>query len=165
MEATAIVGNATLTRRHVKIRVWVLVRSAIIVKVRFTRFLSEQQNLSSFTLQQGENVHKNTEDDALDVGLLLEDHSRQVEQHLIAAILQLRSFVDLCISNANAAELKVLCKDRLIVGRKAIGAIFVNHLRYSHDGAVKVEYWIAQHVARRVARLLVDRVRKARVLN
>lgn len=46
-------------------------------------------NSLPFTLQQRQNVYENAVDYVLNVGLLLKDHSGQVEQHLIAPILQL----------------------------------------------------------------------------
>lgn len=73
--------------------------------------LVHQKDLHTLALDEALHVRQDSEHHVLNRALLLENHSRQIQQDLIPLHLQLRLFVQLRIPQPDSAELQVRCKD------------------------------------------------------
>lgn len=112
--------------------------NSIIINIQSITECSILFNLHSLALNQALHMRKNAQHHMLNGALLLKDHSRQIQQHLIALNLQLGLFVQLGIAQADAAELQIRREHTFVVLRKAFAIQFVDHLGYAdhHTGGV-----------------------------
>lgn len=97
-------------------RIRLIVAQIVCLEVKDTREaalvgLVHEQDLHALALDETLHVGENAEDHVLDGALLLEDHARQIQQHLITLDFQLRFLKELRIAQANATELQIRGKD------------------------------------------------------
>lgn len=84
--------------------------------------------LHSLALNQALHMRQYAQHHMLNRALLLEYHSRQIQQHLIPFDLELRLFVQLSVAQTDTAELQIRRKHTFVVLRKSVAVQFVNHL-------------------------------------
>jgi hypothetical protein len=65
-----------------------------------------------------------------DGALFLEDHSRQIEKHLVPLHFKLAPLIELSIPQPNATELQVTGENFLIVTRETCVRLLVDHLQH-----------------------------------
>lgn len=69
------------------------------------------------------------EDDVFNRALLLENHPRQVQKHLVPLHFQLRFFVQVRVSETDPAELEVTGEDLFVLLREGGVSYFVDDLK------------------------------------